>query len=204
MDARKQATRAEARVEAQRDRILAAAQQCFVRYGFHAASMANIAKTADMSPGLIYRYFDNKNAIILAIIERHLEEARTDIGMLQTDTDLVPLLLDLFGQWQSGDAELMSPSLLLETTAEATRDPQIAQALAAADSATGADLNAWIKDCALAAGRDLPDQEVEARAFALRCILGGLAIRAIREPGIDRAVLKKSLQLVLPSVVSFS
>jgi AcrR family transcriptional regulator len=166
--------------------------------------MANIAKTADMSPGLIYRYFDNKNAIILAIIERHLEEARTDIGMLQTDTDLVPLLLDLFGQWHSGDAELMSPSLLLETTAEATRDPQIAQALAAADRATGADLNAWIKDCALAAGRDLPDQEAEARAFALRCILGGLAIRAIREPDIDRAVLKKSLQLVLPSVVSFS
>jgi len=59
------------RASAQRDRILAAAKQCFIEHGFHAASMASIAEAADISAGLIYRYFDNKNAIILAIIERH-------------------------------------------------------------------------------------------------------------------------------------
>ena len=44
------------RGQRQRDRILAAAQQCFITHGFHAASMANIADTAGMSAGLIYRY----------------------------------------------------------------------------------------------------------------------------------------------------
>ena len=33
--------------------------------------MAAIAEVAGMSPGLIYRYFDSKNAIILAIIVLH-------------------------------------------------------------------------------------------------------------------------------------
>ena len=55
---------------AQRERILDAAQKCFVSHGFHAAGMALIAETANMSPGLIYRYFDSKSTIILAIIER--------------------------------------------------------------------------------------------------------------------------------------
>ena len=40
--------------------ILDAAKKCFIEHGFHAASMANIAETAGMSPGLIYRYFENK------------------------------------------------------------------------------------------------------------------------------------------------
>lgn len=85
-----------------------------------------------MSPGLIYRYFENKNSIILAITERQLEDARSDIATLQSDTDLVPLFSDLFAQWQSGDADLMSPALLLEMTAEATHAPHIARALAVA------------------------------------------------------------------------
>ena len=56
----------------QRDRILQAAQQCFIKDGFHAASMANIADTAGMSAGLIYRYFASKSDIILAIIGEEL------------------------------------------------------------------------------------------------------------------------------------
>src|SRR5690606_14944113 len=76
------------RAEAQRSRILNAAQQCFIEHGFHAAGMALISAAAGMSPGLIYRYFENKNAIILAIIERQLDEARADIAALQSGTDL--------------------------------------------------------------------------------------------------------------------
>ena len=64
------------RAEAQRERILCAAQKCFIEHGFHAASMANIAETAQMSAGLMYRYFENKNAIVLAIVQRQLDEKR--------------------------------------------------------------------------------------------------------------------------------
>jgi AcrR family transcriptional regulator len=195
---------AENRTQAQRERILDAARKCFVAHGFHAASMANIAETAGMSPGLIYRYFENKSAIILAIIERHLADARTDIAMLQSDTDLLPVLLDLFTQWQSGDAEQVNPALLLEMTAEATRDPQIAGALAAADRVTGEDLQGWLEDAARHGGCELAEPDIKAHAFVLRCFLGGLAIRAIREPDLDRSVLRDGLRLVLSTVLSFS
>src|SRR5690606_36229393 len=45
------------RALAQRERVLCAAEQCFLRRVFHAASIADIAATAEMSAGLIYRYF---------------------------------------------------------------------------------------------------------------------------------------------------
>jgi hypothetical protein len=52
-------------------------------------------------------------------------------------------------------------------------------------------------------GREPAPREVSARAFALRCVIGGLALRAIREPDIDPAVLEQSLKLMLPQLLSF-
>ncbi len=192
--------KAEERTQQQRERILAAARTCFVKSGFHAASMAKIADTAGMSPGLIYRYFDSKNAIILAIIEQQLEGARADIAALEPDADLVPVLRDLFSRWRRNDCEHMSPTLMLEMTAEATRDPQIAQALAAADRVMAADLDAWVGKAMGSSGT--PSREVEARSFLLRCLLGGLAQRALREPDLDPQVLVEGLKLVFPRILA--
>ena len=44
-----------------RDEILAAAQRCFARSGFHGASMQDICAEAGMSPGNLYRYFPSKD-----------------------------------------------------------------------------------------------------------------------------------------------
>ena len=83
------------RAEAQRERILCAAQRCFIECGFHAASMASIAETAQMSAGLMYRYFENKSAIVLAIIERQLHEGRTQIAQLHSSSELAASLYDV-------------------------------------------------------------------------------------------------------------
>jgi AcrR family transcriptional regulator len=198
-----QISKSESRTQAQRERILTAAHACFVKDGFHAASMATIAETAGMSPGLIYRYFANKNAIILEIIERQLEGARADIATLRSDADLVSLVSDLFSKWRSDDPGLMNPALMLEMTAESSRDPQIAKALADADRTTGAEFAAWLTQTAGTEGHSPAPEDLSARAFALRCFIGGLAIRAIREPDVDPAVLEQSLKLMLPPLLSF-
>jgi AcrR family transcriptional regulator len=198
-----QTSKTEARTQAQRERILAAAHSCFIRQGFHVASMATIAETAGMSPGLIYRYFENKNAIILSIIERQLADARSDIATLRSDTDFISLFSELFEKWKSEDPELMSPALMLEMTAEASRDPQIGQALAESDKVTGRDFNIWLTQTARLEGEKPTEADVKARVFALRCLIGGLAIRAIREPDIEKSVLQDSLKLMLPNLLSF-
>ena len=91
------------RAEVQRERILCAAQKCFIEHGFHAASMANIAEAAQMSAGLMYRYFENKSAIVRAIVERQLQNGRAQIAQLHTSADLAASLLQTYRLWLARD-----------------------------------------------------------------------------------------------------
>ncbi len=191
------------RAEIQRNRILCAAQCCFIRHGFHAASMASIAAAAQMSPGLIYRYFDSKNAIILAIIERQSREVRADIAALRSGSDLIRQLRDLFTRWKSCDERVMNPALFLEMSAESSRDPQIARALDEAECLRTEDFTAWIKQSARDSGWDPDDEDIRRRSFALRCFIEGLAVRAVREPDLDPDLLEESLKLFLPQLLPF-
>src|SRR5947207_16025003 len=57
-----------------RTQILDAAAVCFAKRGFHQASMHDISAEAGISVGLIYRYFQNKEAVISAMADRHKQE----------------------------------------------------------------------------------------------------------------------------------
>ena len=54
-------------LDARRRQILDAARTCFARDGFHATSMQDVLREADLSAGALYRYFKSKDEIILAI-----------------------------------------------------------------------------------------------------------------------------------------
>ncbi|HEV3230455.1 MAG TPA: TetR/AcrR family transcriptional regulator, partial [Solirubrobacteraceae bacterium] len=66
----------EEHLEARRRQIVDAAVVCFARDGFHRATMQDICREAQLSPGAIYRYFTGKDQIVEAIAdERHAREA---------------------------------------------------------------------------------------------------------------------------------
>ena len=197
------ADRSADRTQRQRDRILAAAQQCFITHGFHAASMANIAATAGMSAGLIYRYFDSKADIILAIIARQLEDSRANIATLQTGADFAPRILALFEGWRAHDPAVPNVALFLEMTAQSSRDPRIARAIEEADRISGDDFTAWLRQRARAAGHAPADAELRARALALKAFIDGLSVRALRAPHTDAALVEAALRRFLPLVLDF-
>jgi AcrR family transcriptional regulator len=180
---------------------LTAAQQAFVEYGFHAASMATIAEAAGMSAGLIYRYFKSKNEIILAIIEHELEVARSAIRQLHALTDLAAGLVDDIDQQGTRGSEAMNVALFLEMSAEATRDPQIAAALAAFDATVRSDIGDWLSRSKEQGGRGLPPDIMPRRALLLVCLIEGLHVRVAREPAIDRTLLKTALDEILPMLL---
>jgi len=51
-----------------RDRILAAAARTFAERGYLQATLADIARDADMAPSNIYKYYDNKRALFDAVV----------------------------------------------------------------------------------------------------------------------------------------
>lgn len=183
--------------EAQRHRILDAALKCFIEQGFHAATMASLAATAEMSAGLIYRYFESKDAVVLALIERELERRRARIAALHASTDLVEGLLETFRDLQSGDPAKANAALFLEMSAEATRVPRIAEALAAADRQTLEDFAAWLARSPAEGGRGMGRAAAEVAARQIQLLVEGLAVRSAREPGLDCARLRQALAPIL-------
>lgn len=59
----------QAHLDARRRQILDGATRCFTRNGFHATSMQDVLKEADLSAGAVYRYFRSKEELIAAIAE---------------------------------------------------------------------------------------------------------------------------------------
>lgn len=186
--------RAEARAESQRERILDAAQKCFIERGFHGASMALIAQTAAISVGLAYRYFDSKNAIMLAIIARELEGKRERIEELCAGNDFLGAILEKFGAWQSGSPDFMNAALFLEMSAEATRSPEILQAIRASDTMVRAEFERWLRLDRSEGGLGLPAAQAQSRGLLMQSLIEGLVVRAARDPGQDQGSLRLALE----------
>jgi len=184
------------RADAQRERILSAARRCFIEHGFHAASMASIAEAAQMSAGLMYRYFENKQAIVLAIVERQLDENRAALQQLSSSRQFTDGLIQAIEQWRSG-AQPMSPGLYLEISAQASRNPQIAAALRRSDEVTRAGLQAWLESPRSEGGFGMCPDAAATRALLLRSLFTGLALHAARDPDADLERLKAAIDDVL-------
>jgi len=144
--------------------------------------MSNIAAAAAMSPGLVYRYFENKSAIILAIVERQLQEGRAHVADLHSSADLAESILDTFEKWRARDPSVVNPALLLEMSAEATRDPQIAEALRSSDARIFADLQSWMVRGVEEDGLGLPPDLAARRVILLEFFIHGLAVSVARRP----------------------
>lgn len=192
--AQRRTAQSAAHAESQRERILDAAQKCFIEHGFHAASMATIAETAAMSTGLIYRYFESKNAIVLAIIARELDGKRAKIEELHAGADFVAKVLGTFRHWQTGDPQAMNAALFLEMSAEAAREPEIARAIHCSDKLTREDFERWLGRSREDGGLGLPKVVARSRAILMQCVIEGLAVRAVRDPELDLETLRIALE----------
>src|SRR3954465_15320923 len=57
--------------DSKRCRILEAAKRRFGRFGIKATTMLDIAREADIAVGTIYKFFPDKDALILAWVDEH-------------------------------------------------------------------------------------------------------------------------------------
>jgi AcrR family transcriptional regulator len=63
-------------VRARRQQIIEAATRIFAAKGFHRATTREVAQEAGISEGTIYNYFQDKDALLIAILERLNETER--------------------------------------------------------------------------------------------------------------------------------
>ncbi|MEY2499553.1 MAG: TetR/AcrR family transcriptional regulator, repressor for uid operon, partial [Verrucomicrobiota bacterium] len=109
-----------------REQILRAAMICFAKRGFHQASMHDISAEAGTSVGLIYRYFENKDAVISAMADEHKREIHEVLERAR----LAPTLVEAFEIIFTWDCSENSPQVVsafvVDLFAEAGRNPRVA------------------------------------------------------------------------------
>ncbi len=178
-----------------RRQVLDAAETCFRRHGFHAASMAGVAAEAGMSVGHIYRYFENKEAIIAAIVERDLQ-ATADLfaRMREAPNGVVAAMVDGLDECVDEAADQVSAALFLEVMAEAARNPKIAWMAASKQGATRRWLMALF---ASGRGAELGDGQIEDLVDVLQLFMAGLRVRAAYDPDIDHERMVRLLRSII-------
>src|SRR6266545_2411257 len=109
-----------------RSQILDAALVCFAKRGFHQASMHDISAEAGISVGLIYRYFENKDAVISAMADRHKKEIHEVLERAQQAPTLLESLEILFTAHCCEDAPQVVSAFVVDLYAEASRNQRVA------------------------------------------------------------------------------
>ena len=62
-----------------RDKILAAAVQLFAEYGYHAATMRDIAQIAGIQAASIYYHYPSKQTLLVEIMETHMRKLNANL-----------------------------------------------------------------------------------------------------------------------------
>jgi AcrR family transcriptional regulator len=178
-----------------REEIIAAARYCFVRQGFHAASMAAIAERAAMSVGQIYRYFASKEDIVQTIVQGIAAKrlARIPSGSCAgIATKLANRSLHTTEEDEDDDV------LLLEVVAEATRNRQVAAIVREYDGR----LRAATVGVLRREYPELSEREVLARAEFMAVLIYGTKFRRgtdlVASPEMLEALYDRAIGAAMP------
>ena len=82
--------RKEREKERRRQQIIVAAKRVFSGKGFNKATMEDIAKEAELSPGTLYLYFKNKEELYASLSLRILQYLHIRVSHVNKETNLSP------------------------------------------------------------------------------------------------------------------
>ncbi len=167
--------------EARRKQILEATARCAVRKGFHQTSMQDICAEAEMSPGGVYRYFEGKEAIILAIAEEERRDNQEIVEELARTGDLIGSLRVIMFEILKVFAEETYGRLAVELLAEAARNKTVWSVLSRNEQELKDALSAALSK-AQKAGKVSNAQPAEALSQIILAMIDGLCARAILDP----------------------
>ncbi|KQQ18209.1 TetR family transcriptional regulator [Methylobacterium sp. Leaf123] len=159
-----------------RRQILEGARQVFMASGFDGASMGEIAKTANVSKGTLYVYFDSKEALFETLTTEAKSELAENLFRLDEDDPDVRAVLTRLGiSYLMTMARPEHVSIIRMVMGACEKFPRFGQAFYEAGPACGvARLKAYI-DAQVAAGRlRADDTDLAAKHFLQLCQAGML------------------------------
>ena len=174
-----------------REQILAAAEACFVRNGFHRTTMQDIAREAAMSPANIYRYFESKDDVVVSLAARESERGILLLASLQASGDKRTELTGIIDAYFVA-APRETAVLRLEIWTEVTRNPRFS-ALAEKQEQQ---FRAWFSET-MSHLATSPDCDLDSLYEIARVVLNGMVVNRALLTDYDPAPAASQLYALL-------
>ncbi|MBH0025817.1 MULTISPECIES: TetR/AcrR family transcriptional regulator [unclassified Pseudoalteromonas] len=187
--------------QARREQILTAAAECFHRKGYHGAGMAEISKTAGMSAGHIYNYFESKEAIIESIIEKDMEEMFSIFQQFEDHPgDVLQALIDGLNIGVQRHMDTGSCVIDLDMMAEAGRNVKVATLLRETD-VQARDRMRQLLTSERSALKDIDELELESRINVIFSMMAGLLLRKLLYPELTEETVLIALRPAMKTLL---
>src|SRR5437763_13479245 len=177
-----------------RTQILEAAVICFAKHGFHQASMHDISAEAGISVGLIYRYFQNKEAVIAAMADRHKKQIHEILERARQAPNLRESLETLFTAHCGETEPHVTAAFVVDLFAEASRNTHVAELVRGVCEASMNGVTDLIARSPEAKASELSPREMAELIFAVN---DGMLLRGVLRVGQPAAESReRQLQVV--------
>ena len=177
-------------VEDRREQIIDAAMRVFAQKGFTRATNKDIAREAGITPGLIYYYFESKEAVLKAIIEqrsplRLMATVSAEMLAMPPETFLRFLIQQLLGIVESeqfiGLVRVLLPEVMHDMH---NADSQIVQTAQGAFQRIGLFLSNYL-EAKIASGELRPFDVLSRTQLLISSVIGFVIRRQIlRDPTV--------------------
>jgi AcrR family transcriptional regulator len=164
--------------------IVEAAGRAFGERGFEATRLDDIAAGAGVTKPILYRHFDSKQALYLALLERHRDDLETFAGAIPDAGTAQERLRAVLALWLDYvEAHSYGWKMLFRDTGGG---PTIAAARREVHARARAVLAGLIRSLAEAS---IPRPEVEPLAELMSMGMASLVLWWVDDPGVSRAAI---------------
>lgn len=188
------------RVESQertRERLVTTARDLFLRNGYAATSLTDVAEAAGYSKGAVYSNFRNKDYLCLAAIDDIRAEQLRLLTDSVTGDDRFEVRLAAFTAWaQAHIGDEAWTTLEVEFLTRSRHDEELRREITARVTAVREALARLIDALARELGAR-PAMPADRAAMTLLSLGIGLGIQRVADPGVPTTVLTDTLRLVL-------
>lgn len=183
---------------ARRRQILDAARRCFIRDGFHATSMQDVIREAELSVGAVYRYFPSKNDLIVGITDELATGITNQLAGIAHRAELplaeaMELAAGIVDANAGPDGALR---LAVQVWSEAQRDPVLSEVAAAVYGRLVASYMEIARHAATR-GELPPDAEPAEVGPALAALVVGYGLLRLLTGGPDLTSYRAGLRTLL-------
>jgi len=186
---------------ARRAQILTAAAECFRRKGYHGAGMAEISKTAGMSAGHIYNYFESKEAIIESIIEKDMEEMFSIFQKFEDHPgDVLQALIDGLNIGVQRHMDTGACVVDLDMMAEAGRNAKVASLLRDMDIQARTRMRQLLTS-ERSTLKNIEEQELDSRINVIFSMMAGLLLRKVLYPELTEETVLIALRPAMKTLL---